>query len=686
MKVSFEFIKKVCRAAEHGDAEAQYLLGGCYYKGEGVAKDKREAVKWYRKAAKQEDVDAQYRLGRCYYFGEGVAKDKREAVKWWHKSAEQGEANAQFNLGVCYERGEGVAEDEREAIRWYRKAAEQGIANAQFKLGMCYKTGEGVAEDEREAMKWLRKAVEQGHRDALFVLAACYKDGEGVEIDRMEFVKMYREAAEQGDIEAQFKLGCCYCLGEGVAEDKCEAVKWFRKAADQGYSKAQCMLGIFYNFGDGVAENKQEAIKWFRKAAEQGNADAQFELGMHYNFGYDVKEDKQEAVKWYRKAAESGDLEVLYNMARYYYRDEETIAEGKREAVKWWRKAAEIGYMQSQYKLGICYYFGIMVAKDKREAIKWLRKSAEQGFKEAQQCLKILKDDCIEQEYGIKKEDEVSNSCASSGVPMEMPAEHDNEAFDHSPSLFDDLDLFGTKQSTIDKPQTCVIYTRFSPRLDADKSQSCNNQRSICINFAIRNGWKVRAIFDDPDRSGADEYRNKLWDAIKMLKKGESLVVVKRDRLARDLYLMTQIERMVEKRGGCIVAVEGDTLTNTAEDKLRRHLLDVVAEYERKLISMRTKSALREMFRKGNRVGGLNKVVYGYSLDPNNSDKIIPNPKEQEAIKLIMRLRDEGKTYREIIETLPPDASRTGRWHYTHIRNIVERETRRRMEAQASAD
>ena len=35
------------------DAETQYRIGNCYAEGKGVAKDKAEAVRWYRKAAAQ---------------------------------------------------------------------------------------------------------------------------------------------------------------------------------------------------------------------------------------------------------------------------------------------------------------------------------------------------------------------------------------------------------------------------------------------------------------------------------------------------------------------------------------------------------------------------------------------------------------------------------------------------------
>ena len=49
--------------AENGDAQSQFNLGSWYAKGEGVAKDYVEAVKWYRKAAEQNSAEAQDALG-----------------------------------------------------------------------------------------------------------------------------------------------------------------------------------------------------------------------------------------------------------------------------------------------------------------------------------------------------------------------------------------------------------------------------------------------------------------------------------------------------------------------------------------------------------------------------------------------------------------------------------------------
>ena len=116
------------------------------------------------------DVEAQFQLGVCYYRGEGVAQDFVEAVRWFHKAAEQGDAPAQYNLGVCYYFGRGVAQDFEEAFQWYRQAAEQGDAKAQFNLAVCYGQGHGVKRNHEEGIKWLRKSAAQGNEEAVKLL------------------------------------------------------------------------------------------------------------------------------------------------------------------------------------------------------------------------------------------------------------------------------------------------------------------------------------------------------------------------------------------------------------------------------------------------------------------------------------------------------------------------------------
>lgn len=310
-----EVVKGWQKAAEQGDAAAQYNLGACYAKGLGVEQSYEEAVKWYRKAAEQGDAVAQYNLGVCYAKGQGVKQNYEEAVKGWQKAAEQGYAAAQFNMGISYMHGYGVEQSYEEGVKWYWKAAEQGHIAAQFNLGSCYVNGHGVEQSYEEGVKWYWKAAEQGNADAQSTLGFCYDKGYGVEQSYEEAVKWYRRAGEQGHAEGQYNLGVCYFNGYGVKQSYEEGIKWYWKAAEQEHTVAQFSLGNCYMNGIGVEQNCEEAVKWYQKAANQGGAEAQCALGTCYLNGYGVEQSYEDALKWYQKAANQS-----YERANYYIR------------------------------------------------------------------------------------------------------------------------------------------------------------------------------------------------------------------------------------------------------------------------------------------------------------------------------------------------------------------------------
>lgn len=131
LKLTFTENKK---AAERGDADAQYNLGQYYEIGVDVDEDEKTAFEWYRKAARQGLVEAQDALGRCYHNGIGVERNDEEAVKWWLKAAEQGNVEAQNSLAICYADGKGVEQDDEEAVKWWQKAIEQGNKAARDNL------------------------------------------------------------------------------------------------------------------------------------------------------------------------------------------------------------------------------------------------------------------------------------------------------------------------------------------------------------------------------------------------------------------------------------------------------------------------------------------------------------------------------------------------------------------------
>lgn len=163
-----------------------------YMDGIGVPQDDTEAVKWFRRAADQGNADAQYGLGIMYSNGRGVPQNDVEAVKWFRLAsdkgnvlaqgrltpparlaaveqlakADQGDVTAQSQLGFMYANGKGVPQDYVEAVKWLLLAANQGDARAQFNLGIMYHSGRGVPQDAAEAVKWYHLSASQGFAPA----------------------------------------------------------------------------------------------------------------------------------------------------------------------------------------------------------------------------------------------------------------------------------------------------------------------------------------------------------------------------------------------------------------------------------------------------------------------------------------------------------------------------------------
>ena len=71
-------------------------------------------------------MSAQSYLGWSYYEGKGVAKDEKEAVKWYMKAAQQGNAEAQNNLAwVLATSNDPAIRNGKEAVNWAQKSIQK---------------------------------------------------------------------------------------------------------------------------------------------------------------------------------------------------------------------------------------------------------------------------------------------------------------------------------------------------------------------------------------------------------------------------------------------------------------------------------------------------------------------------------------------------------------------------------
>jgi site-specific DNA recombinase len=204
-------------------------------------------------------------------------------------------------------------------------------------------------------------------------------------------------------------------------------------------------------------------------------------------------------------------------------------------------------------------------------------------------------------------------------------------------------------------------------------------QRAAIEEWCQTNGVELVGLFEE-HISGAAEIDKRLelllaLDAIETEEAG-ILLVLRRDRLARDNIAAAMIDRLVQRSGGRVVSTVGVGNGEGPEAELMRGIIDLFSQYERQLIRARTRAGLAVKKGRGERVG---RLPFGYQL-AEDGVHVEPNPAEQEAIAVIVQLRAEGLTQEQIANHLNgsgvPSRGRRGEpasWHQTSIGRLLKK-------------
>ena len=143
-----------------------------------------------------------------------------------------------------------------------------------------------------------------------------------------------------------------------------------------------------------------------------------------------------------------------------------------------------------------------------------------------------------------------------------------------------------------------VGYMRVSK---ADGSQTTDLQRDALIGAGV----ETDALYEDK-ASGKKEDRPELASCLKALRSGDTLIVWKLDRLGRDLRHLVNIVHDLTERGVGLKVLTGQGAaidTTTASGKLVFGIFAALAEFERELISERTKAGLESARARGRKGG-----------------------------------------------------------------------------------
>lgn len=150
-----------------------------------------------------------------------------------------------------------------------------------------------------------------------------------------------------------------------------------------------------------------------------------------------------------------------------------------------------------------------------------------------------------------------------------------------------------------------VGYVRVSTEEQAASGLGLAAQKAAILAEAERRGWTVVKVIEDAGYSGKDLKRPGIVEALHALRDHEAgtLVVAKLDRLSRSMLDFAGILDRATREHWAVVALDLGVDTTTPSGEMMANVLATFAQFERRLISERTKVALEQVKLHGTKSG-----------------------------------------------------------------------------------
>ena len=194
----------------------------------------------------------------------------------------------------------------------------------------------------------------------------------------------------------------------------------------------------------------------------------------------------------------------------------------------------------------------------------------------------------------------------------------------------------------------CAIYTRKSTEEGLAQSfNSLDAQRDAgdaYVRSQAGEGWIILpTLYDDGGFTGANMDRPAMKRLLADSEAGkvDCVVVYKVDRLSRNIRDFAKIMEVFDQHGTTFVSVTQQFNTTTSLGRLTLNILLSFAQFEREIISERTKDKQSAARKRGKWTGG--HLVLGYDLD-RSSGQLVVNKDEAERVRSIFQSYLEGES------------------------------------------
>ena len=201
------------------------------------------------------------------------------------------------------------------------------------------------------------------------------------------------------------------------------------------------------------------------------------------------------------------------------------------------------------------------------------------------------------------------------------------------------------------KPTKAIAYYRVSTARQGASGLGLEAQRASVTAYAKANRLAIVADFTEVETGTRKRKRIEIYRALEAAKACDGvLLIAKLDRLARNVVFISSLM----ESGVRFVAVDMPQVTN-----LTLHILAAVAEEEARMISARTKAALKAAKARGVKIGTPANMTHAAQLKGGQATK----ESALEAYALVVgyakMLRDSGLTYAALAAKLNQEGHRT---------------------------
>ena len=198
---------------------------------------------------------------------------------------------------------------------------------------------------------------------------------------------------------------------------------------------------------------------------------------------------------------------------------------------------------------------------------------------------------------------------------------------------------------------TVYLYARCSAEENFNKGSSIETQVTKCNAYATTKDLVIdKVITEQISGTIKFEKRNEGFKLLSKLKKGDHIICSALDRFSRNtLDLLTLVEKFKRNKVQLhFIDVGGEVTGSDAVGSVFLKLLSVFSEFYAKQMSEKQIATKERLKSQGKYLGG--KKMFGYDVDDSNN--LVPCEKEQEIIRQMQIMKQEGMSYQKVADEI----------------------------------